>query len=107
MAAASARVRLQLEADRQRVRDRYAAAQAAWSRWSSSRGTDVERRTSLLERLLREGELSPSDYLLQLRQTLDTQLAGADLEARVWRTYTDYLATTGQLECWAGLEATP
>ena len=105
--AEAARIRLQLEADRQRVRDSYAAAQAAWSRWSSSRGTDVERRTSLLERLLREGELSPSDYLLQLRQTLDTQLAGADLEARVWRTYTDYLATTGQLECWAGLEATP
>lgn len=105
--AEAARVRLQLDAERRRSSDSYAAARDAWSRWSSSRGTDVERRTSLLERLLREGELSPSDYLLQLRQTLDTQLAGAELEARVWRTYIDYLAANGQLACWAGLEATP
>jgi len=44
---------------------------------------------------------------VQLRQTLDTQLAGAELEARVWRAYTDYLAATGQLERWAGLDGTP
>lgn len=105
--AEATRVRVELEADRRRVRDSYAAARDAWSRWSASRGTDVERRTTLLERLLQQGELSPSDYLVQLRQTLDTQLAGAELEARTWRTYTDYLAATGQLECWAGLEATP
>jgi cobalt-zinc-cadmium efflux system outer membrane protein len=105
--AEAARVRVELEADRRRVRDSYAAARDAWSRWSASLGTDVERRTTLLERLLREGELSPSDYLVQLRQTLDTQLAGAELEARTWRTFTAYLAATGQLECWAGLQATP
>lgn len=100
-------VRLQLEADQTRAIASYAAARAAWSRWESSRGTDVERRTALLERLLREGELSPSDYLQQLKQTLDTQLAGAELEARVWRSWTDYLASTGQLERWAGLDGTP
>ena len=51
--------------------------------------------------------MSTADYLLQLKQTLDTQLAGAELEARVWRSYADYLAATGQLERWAGLEGTP
>jgi cobalt-zinc-cadmium efflux system outer membrane protein len=61
----------------------------------------------LLERLWREGELSTADYLLQLKQTLDTQLAGADLEARLWRTYADYLAATDRLDDWAGLERTP
>jgi cobalt-zinc-cadmium efflux system outer membrane protein len=104
--ADAARMRLQLESDRRRSIDSYAASHAAWTRWVGSGATDMERRTTLLERLLREGELSPSDYLLQLRQTLDTQLAGVELEARVWRTFTDYLATTGQLECWTGLEAT-
>jgi cobalt-zinc-cadmium efflux system outer membrane protein len=61
----------------------------------------------LLERLLREGEISPSDYLQQLKQTLDTQLAGAELEARVWRSWADYLAATGQLDRWARLDGTP
>lgn len=106
-AAEAQRVQLELVADRQRAIDSYGAAHAAWSRWQSSRGTDVDRRANLLEKLWREGELSTTDYLLQLKQTLDTQLAGAELEARVWRSYADYLAATGQLERWAGLEATP
>ncbi len=101
------RVRIELEADRRRAIDSYAATQSAWMRWQASRGTDVERRTTLLERLWREGELSTADYLQQLKQTLDTQLAGAELEARLWRSYADYLAATGQLEGWAGLEGTP
>lgn len=106
-AADVARVRIELEADQRRAIDSYAAAQSTWTRWQASRGTDIERRTTLLERLWREGELSTADYLQQLKQTLDTQLAGAELEARLWRSYTDYLAATGQLERWAGLEGTP
>lgn len=101
------RVALELEAERRRATDSYAAAFAAWNRWKDSPGTDVERRAGLLERLWREGELSTADYLLQIKQTLDTQLAGADLQARLWRTYFDYLAATGRLEGWAGLERTP
>lgn len=101
------RVRIELEADQRRAIDSYAAAQSTWARWKGSRGTDVERRTTLLESLWREGELSTADYLQQLKQTLDTQLAGAELEARLWRSYTDYLAATGQLERWSGLEGTP
>ncbi len=101
------RVQLELEADRRRAIDSYAAACLAWTGWQRSRGTDVQRRADLLEKLWREGELSTADYLLQLKQTLDTQLAGAELQARLWRTYADYLAATGRLEDWAGLERTP
>jgi len=100
-------MRLELEADQRRAIDSYASAQSTWTRWQASRGTDIQRRTTLLERLWREGELSTADYLQQLKQTLDTQLAGAELEARLWRSYTDYLAATGQLERWTGLEGTP
>lgn len=106
-AAEAERIRIELDADRRRAIDSYAASQSAWSHWQASRGTDVERRANLLERLWREGEVSTADYLLQIKQTLDTQLAGAELEARLWRNYADYLAATGQLERWAGLEGTP
>ena len=34
----------------------YRAAKSAWDDWRDSRGTDVERRASLLERSRREGE---------------------------------------------------
>lgn len=101
------RVRAELAAEGRRVVESFAASREAWTRWKASRGTDVERRAKLLERLWREGELSTSDYLLQLNQTLNTALAGAALEARIWRNYFDYLAASGQLERWAGLEGTP
>lgn len=105
--AEAERVGIELDADRRRAIDSYAAAQSAWARWQTSGGTNVERREGLLERLWREGELSTTDYLLQIKQTLDTQLAGAELEARLWRSYADYLAAIGQLERWAGLDDTP
>lgn len=105
--ATAERTRLELDTERRRAIDSYAAAESAWKRWQLSRGTDVERRAHLLERLWRQGELSTADYLLQLKQTLDTELAGAELEARLWRSYADYLAATGQLERWSGLDGTP
>jgi len=101
------RVRLTLVAEQRRAVESYAAAQAAWQRWSRSRGTDTERRAALLEKLWREGELSTTDYLLQLKQTLETALAGDGLRFRLWHAFTDYLAATGQLERWSGLEGTP
>ncbi|MEZ5436744.1 MAG: TolC family protein [Lysobacteraceae bacterium] len=105
--AEAQRVRLEAGSERRRAIDSYRVTHAAWTRWQASRGTDIERRTSLLERLWQQGELSTADYLLQLKQTLDTQLAGAELEARLWRSYADYLAATGRLERWAGMEQTP
>jgi cobalt-zinc-cadmium efflux system outer membrane protein len=98
------RIAAELAAERQRSIDSYTSALAAWKQWRLSRATDVERRAELLERTWREGEISTSEYLLQLKQSLDTALAGAELEARLWQTYTDYLAATGRIERWAGLE---
>jgi cobalt-zinc-cadmium efflux system outer membrane protein len=104
-AADLARLRLELSARAVRTAATYGAIQKAWQQWHRSPGTDVEQRAALLERLWRAGELSTTDYLLQLQQTLDTALAGVDLEGRLWSSYTDYLAATGQLEGWLGLAA--
>ena len=76
----------------------------AWTRWSQSPGTDVTTRADLLERLWRAGEISAADYLIQLKQSLDTALAGADLRGRLWRSYVDALYSTGQLDAWVGFD---
>ena len=100
-------LRLAFAANQTRAVESYSAAQSAWRTWQENRGTDVGRRESLLERSWREGELSTTDYLLQLNQTLDTQQAGAVLQAQAWKAYVDYLDAAGQLERWVGLEGTP
>lgn len=97
-------VSLQVQARAERARVTYTAVRDAWSLWAKSPGTDVEARADLLERLWRAGEISTSDYLIQLQQTLDTALAGADLQGRVWRAYVDALYATGQLDAWIGFE---
>lgn len=105
------RVELEVVARAERTERTYAAVREAWTRWSRSPGTDVGKRAELLERLWRAGELSTADYLIQLKQSLDTALAGADLQGRLWRSYVDALYATGQLDAWAGFptlsEVTP
>ena len=98
------RVNTELQSRATRARTAYAAMQKAVQLWRSSKGTSVESRSELLEKLWRAGEISTADYLLQLKQTLDTALAGAELESRLWRSSTEYLSATGQLESWLGLD---
>jgi cobalt-zinc-cadmium efflux system outer membrane protein len=98
------RVELELRARAERNISSYGAVRDAWTRWSQSKGTDVAARADLLERLWRAGELSTADYLIQLKQTLDTALAGADLRGRLWRSYVDTLYSTGQLDMWVGFD---
>jgi cobalt-zinc-cadmium efflux system outer membrane protein len=98
-------VRFELQARVDGTAATYRAMHEAWKQWQRSPATNVEARAQLLERLWRAGEMSTSDYLLQLGQTIDTALAGAELEGRVWTSFTDYLAATGRLEQWLGLAA--
>ncbi|MDQ1243469.1 MAG: outer membrane protein heavy metal efflux system, partial [Pseudomonadota bacterium] len=98
------RVELELRARAERNISSYGAVRDAWTRWSQSKGTDVTARADLLERLWRAGEISTADYLIQLKQTLDTALAGADLRGRLWRSYVDALYSTGQLDAWVGFD---
>ena len=99
------RLRYQLEARAERASATYRAVLEAWQQWRKSPATDVQARADLLERLWRAGEMSTADYLLQLNQTVDTALAGAELEGRLWVSFTDYLVATGRLEQWLGLDA--
>jgi hypothetical protein len=99
------RVELELQARAERTTRTYEAVRAAWEQWSKSTGTDVDKRADLLERLWRAGEISTADYLIQLKQSLDTALAGADLHGRLWRSYIDALYATGRLDAWVGFDA--
>lgn len=99
------RIELELLARAQRTTRTYEAVRAAWEQWSKSAGTDVDKRADLLERLWRAGEISTADYLIQLKQSLDTALAGADLQGRLWRSYIDALYATGRLDAWVGFDA--
>ncbi|MEO9078114.1 MAG: TolC family protein [Rhodanobacter sp.] len=92
--------RFVLAARLQETRQRYAALRAAAVAFRGSRASALDDRTSLLEKLWRAGEMGTSDYLVQLKQSLDTALAGQELESRVWQAWFDYLIAAGRLNDW-------
>lgn len=100
-AAAGVRSReFALRAGRQEAQARYAALRGAAEAFRSGRAAAFEDRTALLEKLWRAGEISTSDYLVQLKQSLDTALSGQELESQTWQAWFDYLTTAGRLTDW-------
>lgn len=90
------------EARLQESKQRYAALRDAASAFRRGRAAAFEERSALLEKLWRAGEIGTSDYLVQLKQSLDTALSGMELERRTWQAWFDYLTAAGRLEDWLG-----
>ncbi|WP_166654365.1 TolC family protein [Tahibacter aquaticus] len=84
----------------------YNAMRDAWLQWEASRASRVADRAALLQRLWEAGELSTADYLVQLKQSIDTELTATGLRARVWQAWADWLAATGHLAPWLGAALT-
>lgn len=78
----------------------YSALLTAARAFRGSRASALDERTALLERLWQAGEIGTSDYLVQLRQSLDTALSGLALESQAWQAWFDYLAAAGRLDDW-------
>lgn len=89
-----------LRAGQQEAQARYGALRGAVEAFRSGRAAAFEDRTTLLEKLWRAGEISTSDYLVQLKQSLDTALSGQELESQTWQAWFDYLTAAGRLTDW-------
>ncbi|MEW8645652.1 MAG: TolC family protein [Candidatus Thiodiazotropha endolucinida] len=102
---------LQAEHDANRVfRDTLAGLHAshqrlqifddAWQAWSSLGRVSLQQRLELLERQWQTGELSSADYLLQIEQSLETQITAAELKGDRWNAWVEWLSASAQLDDW-------
>lgn len=101
--AASATVRTRQQVTRASLREaqsRYDALLTAGRAFRAGRAAAFDDRAALLEKLWRAGEISTSDYLVQLKQSLDTALSALALESQAWQAWFDYLAAAGRLTDW-------
>ncbi|WP_109125759.1 TolC family protein [Dyella sp. C11] len=100
-AAASVRSQRQVaQASLREAQSRYDALRAAGRAFRDGRAAAFDDRAILLEKLWRAGEISTSDYLVQLKQSLDTALSALALESQAWQAWFDYLASAGRLTDW-------
>jgi len=83
---------------------RYELARQAWNDWLQTGQTSLKSQVQLMERLWRVGELSTADYLVQVKQTLDTRTAATELHGSLWQAWFQWLTASGQTESWLGLK---
>ena len=94
----------QLRAELVAAQQRYELARTAWDDWLRLGAASLASQTEMLERLWRAGELNTTDYLVQLRLTLDTRVAASEQRGVVWESWIAWLAVSGQVDAWTGLE---
>ena len=81
----------------------YQNARLVWNAWEASGAPRLSQRTDLLDRLWQSGELNTTDYLVQLKQALDTEASAIDQRGRVWQAWATWLAASGQADEWLNL----
>jgi cobalt-zinc-cadmium efflux system outer membrane protein len=86
----------------QGAQERYQLSLAAWEDWQRTGGVSLQRQSDLLWRLWEAGELSTTEFLVQLRQTLDTRESALELRETLWRAWLEWLIASGQIESWLG-----
>ncbi len=87
--------------------ERYQISRDAWRGWEQTGQISLQRQGDLLQRLWEAGELSTTDFLVQVRQTLDTRESALDLRLTMWRAWFEWLAASGQVDNWLGMEKSP
>ena len=99
----AANLRQQAHADLIAAAQIYRNASLAWKTWEASGASRLSQRTDLLGRLWQAGELNTTDYLVQLKQALDTEVGATEQRGRMWRAWADWLAASGQADQWLNL----
>ena len=78
----------------------YQLSLAAWQSWLQTGERSLSTQISLLQRLWQTGELSTTDYLVQLKQALDTQAVAYEQRSMMWRDWAEWLRASGRIQQW-------
>ena len=84
----------------QSAAETYQLTYAAWQSWQKVAGNSLQKQTALLMRLWKAGELSTSDYLVQLNQIKQAQFNHVELKGNVWKSWFNWLASNNQIKKW-------
>lgn len=82
--------------------ERYQLARGAWGDWQLTGQASLNNQTEQLQKLWEAGEVSTTDYLVQLSQTLNVQEQALDLRQALWRAWFEWLWASGMVDEWLG-----
>lgn len=82
---------------------RYEILYRAYKQWSSISTRSLKSGITLLDKLWEAGEINTTDYLIQLKLRIDSQIAGVELQGETWQAWLEWLDASGNLDRWLGL----
>lgn len=83
--------------------ERYRNLLKAWNNWRQYSHDSVQRQLQLIKQLWQAGDLSAADYLLQLKQALETQATGLELRNQLWQVAFDWMSLTASIDDWLSI----
>ncbi|AYQ56368.1 hypothetical protein MS2017_0634 [Bathymodiolus thermophilus thioautotrophic gill symbiont] len=92
----SAQVRLK---SRQKI---YQILRNAWQTWHQEGENTLLNQVNTLENKFKIGDINTTDYLVQIEQILNSEIATKDLHAKAWRAWFDWLSASGKIKQWLG-----
>ena len=78
----------------------YQLSRKAWENWQGNGAQALAEQADILDRKFKVGDLSATDYLVQIEQALDTQVAAEELHAKVWKSWFAWLGASGTINQW-------
>lgn len=78
----------------------YRLISDAWNRWQHTGRVSLTNRLTVLERMWRAGELNATEYLVQVKQSLATEIAAAKVWGRAWSAWAAWLRASGRMDDW-------
>ncbi len=85
--------------------ERYQTLFRATRMWHQVSKKPLGDGMTLIERLWQAGEITATDYIVQLKQRVDSQVAGVELKGRAWQAWIEWLKASGQIDCWLHLSS--
>jgi len=82
---------------------RYDSLLMAWNNWRQSGRNSVNQQLVLIKQLWKAGDISAADYLLQIKQALQTQGTGLELRNQLWQVAFKWMRLTDTLDNWLNI----
>lgn len=83
-------------------RKKYELAKDAWQVWINGGERARLNQIEVLEKKFRVNEISAIDYLVQIQQTIDTQIEAIQLHENAWKLWLEWLSASGHVAQWLG-----
>ena len=83
--------------------ERYRLLLKAWDNWRAHGRDSVAQQLTLIKQLWQAGDISASEYLLQLKQALETQASGLELRNQLWQVSFDWMSLTANIDNWLNI----